>query len=420
MRSLLERYEEIVGTEVIHQLRQLAEPLKGVRTVHVNSTREGGGVAEILHRLVPLKQELGIHASWEVIEGNAAFYKCTKRMHNAFQGTPVEIPPGLLENYETINEENAGKLRPALQDSDLVFIHDPQPAGLLRYFSERKGKWIWRCHIDASRPHRPVWKYLKRFVRGYDASIWSLAEFAQPLPHPMYVIAPSIDPISEKNADVSAEEIQDTYSRWNLDPKRPIITQVSRFDRFKDPVGVIQAYRMVRGFIPVQLVLAGGGATDDPEGGEVLEEVKLAAGDDPDIHILELPPDAHREINAIQRVSTIILQKSTREGFGLTVTEAMWKGKPVIGGDTGGIRLQVINHHTGFRVNSPEGAALRIRYLLKNRDKLREMGHKARQFALENFLITRHLREYLTLMLAIMYEHEERIELQPAEYRSTV
>jgi trehalose synthase len=184
-------------------------------------------------------------------------------------------------------------------------------------------------------------------------------------------------------------------------------------------VGVIQAYRMVRGFIPVQLVLAGGGATDDPEGGEVLEEVKLAAGDDPNIHILELPPDAHREINAIQRVSTIILQKSTREGFGLTVTEAMWKGKPVIGGDTGGIRLQVINHHTGFRVNSPEGAALRIRYLLKNRDKLREMGHKARQFALENFLITRHLREYLTLMLAIMYEHEERIELQPAEYRST-
>lgn len=414
MSSLLNRYAEIVGADVIDQLRQLAEPLQDIHTVHVNSTREGGGVAEILHRLIPLKQELGINATWEVIEGNAEFYSCTKRMHNAFQGDPVEIPRQLLENYQAVNRENAATLGPVLRDADLVFIHDPQPAALLRHVPERKGKWIWRCHIDASRPHRPVWKYLKPFVRDYDASVWSLAEFAQTLPHPMYIIAPSIDPISEKNRDLSPEEINETHARWDLDPKRPIITQVSRFDRFKDPVGVIQAYRMVRGFIPIQLVLAGGSAADDPEGEQVLEEVKLAAGDDPDIHILELPADAHRTINAIQRASTIILQKSTREGFGLTVTEAMWKGKPVIGGDTGGIRLQVINHHTGFRVNTPEGAALRIRYLLKNQDKLKEMGSKARQFALENFLITRHLREYLTLMLAVMSKHQERIELNNA------
>jgi trehalose synthase len=256
-----------------------------------------------------------------------------------------------------------------------------------------------------------VWKYLRQFVADYDASVWSLADFAQPLPHPLYLIAPSIDPLSQKNRDLFPGEVEAVFDRYNLDPELPLITQVSRFDRFKDPLGVIQAYRLVRDFTPVQLVLAGGGASDDPEGEEVLQEVLTVAGDDPNIHVLSLPSDAHREINALQRASAICLQKSIREGFGLTVTEAMWKGKPVIGGDTGGIRLQVINHHTGFLVSTPEGAALRVRYLLKNRDRLEAMGRKAREFVLDNFLVTRHLREYLTLMYATLHKDEERIEL---------
>jgi trehalose synthase len=214
--------------------------------------------------------------------------------------------------------------------------------------------------------------------------------------------------LSLKNIELGDEELATTYKRWDLDPERPIITQVSRFDRFKDPLGVIRAYRLVKAFAPIQLVMAGGGATDDPEGEEVLNRVRASAGDDPDIHILLLPPDDHRTINALQRISDIVLQKSTREGFGLTVTEAMWKGKPVIGGDTGGIRLQVIDHHTGFLVTTPEGAALRIRYLLKHRDLLNEMGIKSHEFVRENFLITRQLREHMTLMLSVMFE-EERI-----------
>jgi trehalose synthase len=283
---------------------------------------------------------------------------------------------------------------------------------LLKFCQARKGKWIWRCHIDASRPFRPVWKYLRNFIKNYDASIYSLPAFAQPMPHPLYIIPPSIDPLSDKNIALDTAEINNICTEYGLDPARPIISQVSRFDRFKDPVGVIRAYRMAKAFgPPLQLILAGGTASDDPEGEEVMAEVTAAAQDDPDIHVLLLPPDAHRKINAIQRLSTIVVQKSIKEGFGLTVTEALWKGKPVIGGDAGGIRLQVVNHQTGFLVNTAEGAALRIRYLLKHRDRLQEMGETARTFVLENYLLTRHLREYLTLMLAVIRNSSDRIEL---------
>ncbi len=411
MNKLLEDYAAIVGREVIDHLRLLAEPLKGMKVVHVNSTREGGGVAEILSWLVPFKRELGLDVQWEIVTGEKEFYQCTKSFHNGLQGSPVGIPPLLLRAYEQTNEENAERLRRQLEEADFVFIHDPQPAPLLLHCPGRQGKWIWRCHIDLSRPYRAVWKYLRQFVTGYDASVWSLADFAQPLPHPLYLIAPSIDPLSQKNRELYPGEVDAVFDRYNLDPELPLITQISRFDHFKDPLGVIQAYRMIREFTPVQLVLAGGGASDDPEGEEVLREVLASAGDDPHCHVLLLPSDAHREINALQRASAICLQKSTREGFGLTVTEAMWKGKPVIGGDTGGIRLQVVNHHTGFLVSTPEGAALRVRYLLKNRDRLEAMGRKAREFVLDNFLVTRHLREYLTLMFATLHKGAERIEL---------
>jgi trehalose synthase len=412
MESVLDRYSDICGAEVIDQLRQLVAPLKGVKVVHVNSTRKGGGVAEILAKLVPLKKELGIDVSWEVIEGDADFFKCTKGFHNALQGNKIEIPASLLRNYERINEENAEELRDRLRDADIVFIHDPQPAPLLKHFDGRKGKWIWRCHIDASRPYRPVWKYLRNFVTGYDASVFSLSAFAQPLPHVQYLIAPSIDPLSEKNIDLEESEIISAVTDHGVDPERPVMTQVSRFDIFKDPVGVIRAYRLTKRFIPtLQLILAGGEATDDPEALTVLEDVRTAANDDPDIHVMLLPPDAHRTINALQRASDIVLQKSLREGFGLTVTEAMWKGKPVIGGDTGGIRTQVVNHQTGFLVNTPEGAALRARYLFFHKELLSEMGNKAQAFVRENFLLTRHLREYLTLMVALLYGRGDRIEL---------
>jgi trehalose synthase len=303
-------------------------------------------------------------------------------------------------------------LGPVLKDADIVIIHDPQPAPFLSLCPEKKGKWVWRCHIDVSRPYRSVWKYLRKYVEIYDASVFSLANFSQRLPHPQYLIAPSIDPLSDKNIELPKKEIISVYKQFKIDPDRPLIVQVSRFDLFKDPVGVIHAYRLARKFIPdLQLVLAGGGATDDPEGEMVLNEVYAAADKDDDIHVLLLPSDAHRTINALQRAADIVLQKSTKEGFGLTVTEAMWKGKPVIGGNTGGIRLQVVNHHTGFLVDTPEGAALRMRYLFYNTDKLTEMGKKAKQFVLENFLITRHVREYLTLMVGLLHGNNDRIGL---------
>lgn len=405
-------YAEVAGHDVINHLRQLADPLRGLKVVHINATKMGGGVAEILHKMVPLMNELGLDVSWEVIEGEPAFYQCTKSFHNALQGSRVGVQEKLLRAYEKTNAETAEIMREKLRTADFVIVHDPQPAALINHFPDHTGKWVWRCHIDVSRPLRSVWRYLRTFVKSYDASIFSLSNFAQVLPHPIYLIPPSIDPLHDKNIELDDEEVQSVFTRFNIDPERPMILQVSRYDRFKDPVGVIQAFKMARKFVPsLQLVLAGGGASDDPEGEIVLNEVRESANDDPDIHVLLLPGDAHRTINALQRAADIVLQKSTKEGFGLTVTEAMWKQKPVIGGDTGGIRMQVVNYHTGFLVNTPEGAALRIRYLLHHNDKRLEMGAKAQEFVRANFLITRHLREYLTLLLALAHEKEQRIEL---------
>lgn len=409
MNRHLSAYEGIVGSAVLRQLRQLGEKLAGARIVHVNSTREGGGVAEILEWMVPLMNDAGLQASWEVIQGDPRFFEITKSVHNGLQGHGVPLSAKDWKIYEDVNARNFDRLRAVLEEADFVIIHDPQPASLLSLCDRRKGKWIWRAHIDISRPFRPVWKALRPFVEKYDASIFSMAEFAQLLPHPQFLVPPSINPVSEKNRELDPAEIEAVRAEFGLDPGRPLLVQVSRFDRFKDPVGVIEAYRLVRKIAPVQLVLAGGGATDDPEGKAVLEDVQEAAGGDPDIHVLLLPSGAHRTINALQRLADVIIQKSTREGFGLTVTEGMWKGKPVVGGDTGGIRLQVVNHHTGFLVNTPEGAAHRIRYFLRNRDRISEMGSIAREVVRENFLLTRHLRDYLTLMLVMQRDPRERM-----------
>lgn len=412
MSSLLDAYAAIAGADVVRHLRQLAAPLRGMRVVHVNSTRSGGGVAEILDKLVPLMRELGLDTRWEVITGDGDFYQCTKLLHNGLQGNPVMVAEPLLAHYQEINAHNAEQLRPVLEEADVVFVHDPQPAPLLSLCPNRRGKWVWRCHIDLSRPHRPLWRQIRRYVTDYDASIFSLPAFAPSLPHPTYVIPPSIDPLSEKNLELDDIEVAAVCERFGLDRERPLLVQVSRFDRFKDPLGVITAYRMAKNFNPtLQLALAGGSASDDPEGQAVFSEVQTAAHDDPDIHVLLLPPDAHRIINALQRAADVVIQKSIREGFGLTVTEAMWKGKAVIGGDTGGIRLQVIDHHTGYRVSTPEGAALRIRFLLHRRTLLQTMGTQAREFVRGHFLLTRHLREYLTVIYGLLHATEDRIAL---------
>jgi trehalose synthase len=392
--SLLDSYREVAPTGTVDFLQRLAEKVRGRKILHVNSTRIGGGVAEILRSLVPLLQDMGIEARWEVITGTEDFFTVTKSFHNALQGQEQILSAELLETYVEVNRRNAETLS---LDGDYVVIHDPQPAALIRHKSGG-GRWIWRCHIDISHPQRKVWNFLRQFVVQYDGAIFSLPRFAQRLPIPQFLIHPSIDPLSEKNRDLSEDEQARILNRLKIPLDKPILLQVSRFDRFKDPLGVIQAYRLVKKHHDLRLILAGGGATDDPEGDAVLAEVRQAAQDDPDIIILLLPPDANIEINALQRAATIILQKSIREGFGLTVAEAMWKGKPVIGGFAGGITVQLVYGVTGFTVNSPEGAAFRIHYMLDNPDIMAKMGEDAREYVRGNFLITRHLGDYLALM----------------------
>jgi trehalose synthase len=298
----------------------------------------------------------------------------------------------------------------------VVFVHDPQPVYLPKLTPRGQVKhWIWRCHIDASKPNRAVWKYIEGAIPQYAATIFSMAAFTRPLPCPMFIIPPSIDPLSEKNCPVPEAERIAIITRLGIDPNRPLLLQVSRFDRFKDPLGVIAAYRLLKPYYPeLQLALAGGPADDDPEGAEVLREVMEQAGDDEDLKILMLPPDAHRTINALQRSAIVVLQKSVKEGFGLTVTEALWKGKPVIGGACGGITLQVHNYHTGFLVHSPAGAAYRIRYLLRYAEKCQRMGRIGQEFVREHFLLTRHIRDYLTTLLCLYQPDDAILEAGPS------
>lgn len=401
MSEIINRYAEIIGQATMDSLVNIAKRLKGKKIVHVNSTRAGGGVAEILSSMVPLSQELGLDVSWEVIEGDESFFNCTKMLHNSLQGMPGTLSERQIETYTRTNARNAERLKDVLQDADYVFIHDPQPAALIKSFPQRKGKWIWRCHIDVSAPNKGVWQFIKKQVSEYDASVFSLPDFAQKLPHPQFLITPSIDPLAEKNIPLERYEVEKTYGDLGVPMDKPIILQVSRFDKFKDPLGVIESYRIIKEHVDVRLVLAGGEADDDPEASEILNEVREAVNGDKDITVLLLPSDSHRKINALQTGADVVMQKSLKEGFGLTVTEAMWKGKPVIGGNVGGIRLQVINRFNGFRVRTPEGAAIRARYLLSHPWKMEKMGRNAREYVLENFLITGHLRRYITMLLSL-------------------
>jgi trehalose synthase len=400
LKQNIDKYRALFGSDKIDQLHQMAAAIKAVKIVHVNSTKEGGGVAEILSRMLPLMESLDLNVQWHVIQGETAFFQCTKMFHNLLQGENNFLPPpSWLQIYEQTNKRNAAALKEALQEADIVFIHDPQPLSLLSHFPHRKGKWIWRCHIDLSTPSEYVWSYLKKYINLYDGSIFSMEEFAQKLSHPIYIIPPSIDPLSEKNIDLDAHEIKNSYLQLQINYNQPRLLQVSRFDRFKDPLGVIEAYRLAKTTHPeLQLILAGGSASDDPEEDEVLKEVKKSSEGDPGIYIIILPPNSHRTINALQRGASIILQKSLREGFGLTISEALWKAKPVIGGNTGGIRLQLIDGQTGFLVTSPQEAADRIKEFLHYPQLGQECGKRGKALVKEKFLITRQLQDYLTVI----------------------
>jgi len=408
MPSRLEDYQEFAGPGVIEELRTLAGRLAGRTMQHINSTPVGGGVAEILTRLLPLLRELGVEATWDVIKGNQAFFSVTKAFHNALHGQAEEITPEMFDIFRANTEMN---LRELNFSGDAIFVHDPQPAGLIARKAEIGKRWIWRCHIDVSAPQANVWEFLRPCIEQYDAAIFSMPDFAQRLPGAQFRIAPSIDPLSDKNKPLDQAQTTKVLEKYKIDPDRPILTQISRFDRFKDPLGVIAAYRMLRKRHHCQLVLAGGGAADDPEGEVVLRDVQQAAADDPDIHVLLLPPFSDLEINALVRGSTVILQKSIREGFGLTVSEALWKRKAVVGGAAGGIKLQIIDGITGFLVHSAEGAATRIAQLLGDRRLRERVGENGYQHVKQNFLLTRHVRDYLLTMLAVEHPGESMIHL---------
>ncbi len=389
---MLDQYIGISPKSDLLLLQMLGAKLHNKSFLHINSTRAGGGVAEILQRMIPIIKELGIDARWEVIEGDSRFFDITKKIHNALQGNPEKINEKMWQYHYEVNRNNAENLN---LEADAVLIHDPQPVPLIGF--RKNGRWIWRCHIDLSNPQKEVWDYLSRYCEKYDSAVLSVAKFARSMPIDEFIVSPAIDPVSEKNRELTDDEINATLNKFKIPLDRPIILQVSRFDRFKDPVGVIMAYRIVKKYNDCILILAGSPATDDPEGDIVLNEVKEYASGDPDIYILLLPPSSDKDINSLQRTATIILQKSLKEGFGLTVSESMWKGKPVIGGAVGGIPLQIIHSVTGFLVHSVEGAAFRIRQFLNNPEMVKRIGENAREYVRKNFLITKQIRDYLSI-----------------------
>ena len=403
---MIQEYKGIAPKGDLALLRKLGEAFKGRTFLHVNSTREGGGVAEILHRMIPILRDLGIDARWEVITGDAKFYDTTKKIHNALQGNEELFTPAMWEHHYEVSRQSAEKLN---LEADAVLIHDPQPAPLAQF--RKKGVWIWRCHIDVSNPRPEVWNAIKQYSEQYDAAVFSVAKFARAMPVDEFIIPPSIDPVSDKNRDLSPEEISETAKKFNIPEDRPILLQVSRFDVFKDPIGVIKAYRMAKKYNDCVLVLAGSPATDDPEGEAVLAEVREFASNDPDIIILLLPAFSDKDINALQRMATVVLQKSLKEGFGLTVAEAMWKQKPVLGGAVGGIPLQIMHGASGFLVHTPEGSAFRIRQLLNNPDMARRMGEQGKEYVRTNFLITRQVRDYLSVWYALEHKGKKVLEL---------
>ena len=338
----LEEYIPIVGNPLIEDLKLLAQRLHGKVIQNINSTPVGGGVAEILSRAIPLLKELGVDARWDVIKGGKQFFEVTKKFHNLLHGDPAEISQ---YDFDVFMQTSRSNIEEMDIYGDIVYIHDPQPIALIE--KKAGNKWIWRCHVDVSNPDNRVWEFLRNFVIKYDASVFSAPAFAQDLPVRQFLISPSIDPLSDKNKELPPEIIDSVLAKYSIPRDKPIITQISRFDRLKDPVGVINAYKKVKRYTDCRLVLAGGTAADDPEGAKILGEVNEKARGDPDIHVLLLPQN-DIEVNALQRASTVIVQKSIKEGFGLTVAEALWKAKPVVASNVGGIPLQIKHKYSGL------------------------------------------------------------------------
>jgi trehalose synthase len=388
-------YRPIIGAAAAEEIERLGEDLRGKRVAHVNATAYGGGVAELLHSMVPLMRDLGLDVHWLVLSGTEAFFDATKTIHNALQGAPKGLTPEMEAVYREVNEANAANFE---DDFDVVVIHDPQPAPFVR-LARRHGKWVWRCHIDLTSPDPSTIRLLQPFLEDYDASIFSAQTYAPSGVRfrKLVVAPPAIDPLSPKNRNVTDEEEAKILSRFEFDRDRPVINQVGRFDPWKDPLGVIDAYRIVKRSIPeVQLLMIGSMAKDDPEGWLWFERTARHAGDDPDIHFLtDLRGVGALEVNVLQRETDVALAKSLREGFGLIVSESLWKGVPVVGGNVGGIRLQIEDGREGFLVSSAEEAAERTVGLLRDEPGRQRMARAGRERVLRHFLITRYLRDHL-------------------------
>ncbi len=397
-------YEPIVGKAAIEELVLLAKCLKGKKIQNVNSTATGGGVAEILSHIIPLLQNLGVEVSWIVMKGNERFFQVTKKIHNALHGQKARLSKKEIDIYLEVNKQNLKELP---LGADVLFIHDPQPAALIEKKNKLSSKWIWRCHIDLSNPNRAVWGFLRPFIEKYNAAVFSESSFCQDLKIREFLISPSIDPLSEKNRELTRVEILSVLKKYDLPYDRPLITQISRFDRLKDPIGVIEVFKLVRKYVDCDLVLGGSHAADDPEFGEVLAEVRNIAKGDERIHILVINPETNDfDVNALQRASSVILQKSIREGFALTVTEALWKAKPVVASAVGGIPLQIAHKYNGLLTYTIDGAAFLVRQLLNSPEYAARLGLNGKEHVKNNFLITRHIRQYLLLFLALYHKSD--------------
>ena len=393
----LKECAKIVGEEPIKELEEVSERLSGMKMLELSSTPLGGGVAEMLHSSVPFLNLIGIDNEWKVIKGSKKFFEVTKTMHHLLQGKKGKLTAEDEKIYFSAIKENVA-LDIIDYEPDVVFVHDPQPLALARELKRGDVRWIWRCHIDidevALRRNPRLWDFITYWAEAFDAAIFTAAYFViSQWPLPKFIIPPFIDPLSEKNREMSEDEIQKELEKEDIDTEKPILSQISRFDHWKDPEGVVSIYKKVKEKEECQLILAGGFASDDPEGERVYKELKETTRDDKNIHILCECSDSC--INAIQRASSVILQNSRKEGFGLTVTEAMWKGKPVVARPAGGIALQIRDGHTGFLVNGEEEAVKRILHLLRNPEKRDVVGKRARRYVKEHFLLPVRIVDYL-------------------------
>jgi trehalose synthase len=399
----LDDYRDVVSREALEELRTLAAPLRRARVLHLSATPYGGGVSELLRSVIPLARDLGIVADWKIISGDEPFFEVTKRIHNGLQGAPIEISPADRARYLDGNQANASRLTAAY---DVIVVHDPQPAAIRSLLGPRDARWIWRCHIDTGAPHAAAWTFLRPFLEGYDAAVFTMPEFVPPdLPiERRATIPPAIDPLSPKNMPID-EALVDRVLGWiGIEPDDTLVTQVSRFDPWKDPLGVIAAYRLARQAVPdLKLALVGSMALDDPQGWEIYREIENASRDDPRIHVFtNLTGVGNLEVNAFQRRSKVVVQKSLREGFGLVVSEALWKGTPVVAGRAGGIPLQMPEGVGGFLVDGVEQCARRIVDLVRDPARASALAEQGRDHVRQHFLLPRLIADELRLFAAVL------------------